>query len=259
MVLGYYPRYAIRAEDTYLCAIEFMYEIASSGWETVIPSGNEEITNEVKGLKGAYGSDAEPGNIYQLQNKHLVLALLQVIDTLASRGSWCNTRAELYLYNRRIGLLGIGRPVPNGIKSTSVTQSGLGHVIDKTASRSLTVTGEIVDPEDSDIVISYEMLGNSIPCRTLLNAALNAMAQSAPVEDDYRCTNFAGVSPGGEVTYMMSGNPPGTTRFVFTYALVRTALKLLPTRFYDQEHCGEVTFDVFYRGEEFGGGSFFLS
>lgn len=259
MRLVYYPRYQIRLEDTYLCALEFMYDRASSEWEEVIPSGFETFTTEVNGLKGAYGSFTEPDDTHQLQNKHIVLGLLQLMNTLASRGSWCNSKAELYLYNKKIGQLGIGRPLPNRINATSVTRNGLSPVINKRASRSLTVRGEIVDPEDRDIVISYEMVGNSIPRQILLNAALNAMAKSAPAQNDYRCTDFAGLSSTGEVTYMISGNPPGTARFVFTYSLVRTALRLLPARFYSQEHCGEVIFDVFYRGKELGGGTFFLS
>lgn len=257
--LGFYPRYPITAEDAYLCALEFMYEVASSDWEELIPNGYETFTQEVNGLKGAYGSFTEPGGPPLLQNKHIVLGLLQLMNALASRRYWCNAKADLYLYNKKIGQLGVGRPLPNRINATSVTWSGLGPVIDKRASQNLTAKGEIVDPEDRDVVISYEMLGNSIPRQTLFNAALNAMAKSAPAENDYRCTDFAGLSSGGEVTYMIQGNPPGTATFVFTYGLVRTALRLLPARFYRQEHCGEVKFDVFCRGEDLGGGSFFLS
>ena len=210
-------------------------------------------------MKGAYGSFTGPGDTYQLQNKHLVLGLAQLINILASRGSWCNAKAELYLYTKKIGQLGLGRPISNGINATSVTRRGLSPVINKRTSRSLTARGDIVDPEDRDLVISYEMEGSSIPRLSLFNAALNALANSAIAADDYRCKDFAGLSSTGEVTYMISGNPPGTTRFVFTYALVRTALRLLPLRLSDQENCGEITFDVLYRGEILGGGTFFLS
>ena len=45
-----------------------------------------------------------------------------------------------------------------------------------------------MDLEDSDLVISYELLGKSIPCPTMVNAALNGLTQSAQVESDDSCT-----------------------------------------------------------------------
>ncbi|KAL9134486.1 MAG: hypothetical protein Q9175_004332 [Cornicularia normoerica] len=252
----------MKPEDAYLCAIEFMYELATSGWEGLIPSGFEAFSKQVNGLKIAFGSLAQPEDKYQLQNKHVILGLLKTMNTLASRQTFCTTKAALYMYTAPVGHLVIGRPiVPTlaEINDTNVTVSNINSFPSSTMSRRLATVKEIVDPEDSDFVILYEMLGDPIPCQILLNAAVNGLAKSAQAKNDDRCTDFAGLSSGGEVTYMFSRNPPRTTLFVLSYGLIRASLRLLPARMYSEESCGEVKFDFVYRGEELGGGSIFLS
>ena len=241
-----------------------MYDLASKGWDILIRSGYETYTKEVGGIKIAIASLAAPGDPYQLQNKHLVLGLLKVMNSLASRKAFCNSRAALYVYYSLIGELAIGHPtrptlmgVNNGTEVKLTDLDSIPNVVTK--STRLTIPGEIVDPEDSDFVISYEMLEDDISCQALLNAALNAMANTAPIENQYPCTNFNGRSSTGEVTYSIGRNPPGTTRLLLTYDLVKRALKLLPATLYVGNSCGEVKFDLFYGGEELGGGSFFLT
>lgn len=261
-VLSWVPRVSINPEDAYLCAIDFMYGLASSGWDEIIPSGYEASSKDVNGIIIAYGSLAHPEDKNQLQNKHLVLGLVKTMNTLASRKSFCITRAVLYMYNKPVGQLAIARQVPPTLTEINDTNFSLGNLDPMTnsmASRNLTVVRDIVDPEDSNFVISFEILEDSIPCQSLLNAAVNGLAISAPAKNDVVCTEFAGVSSGGEVTYMIHRNSPGTTRFLLTYNLVRRSLKLLPARMYKDELCGEVKFDFIYGDEELGGGTMFLS
>lgn len=254
------PMLNIGPEDAYLCAINFMYELSSIDWEEVVPSGGEAFSKEVNGLKIVFESLAKPEDRVQLQNKHLVIGLVSLMNKMASKSSYCTSRATLYMYRKLIGHLAIGRwPSSAAAKGVEVVTSITGPSTKLSSSGNLTAVQEIVDPEDSDIVISYEMLGESISCQTLLDAALNGLAKSAPAGNDYRCRDFGGFSSSGEVAYSISGNPPGTTRFLMTYSFVRTSLKLLPARLYGERNCGEVKFDFFYRGEEIGGGTFYLS
>lgn len=263
-ILSYGPSYEIKAEDAYLCALLFTYELASDGWDPIIDSGFEGYMKEVNGVTIAIGSLAAPDDPYQLQNKHLVVGLLRLMNSLASRTAFCNAIAALYVYHNLIGQVAVvrrlTRPSLTGVNGTSVglmDTTPVANVV--TASRSLTVPREIVDPEDSSFVISYEMLEDPISCQALLNAALNALANTAAIENEYPCTNFMGLSSSGEVTYSINRNPPGTARLRLTYGLVKTALKLLPARLYIQNSCGEVKFDLIYAGEELGGGTFFLT
>lgn len=250
----------IKPEDAYLCALLYMYDLASDDWDATIQSGIETYTKEIGGIKIAIGSDAGPGDQYQLQNKYLVLGLLKVMNSLESRKAFCNAKAKLFVYFRPVGVLAMGHPIYVGVNGTNAKLIDVDPIPTLvTESRNLTVPGEIVDPEDSNFVISYQMLEDPISCRALFNAALNAMANTAPIENDYPCTNFNGLSSSGKVTYSIGRSPPGTSRLLLTYGLVKTALKLLPAVLYLGESCGEVRFDLTYAGEDLGGGSFFLT
>ena len=102
------------------------------------------------------------------------------------------------------------------------------------------------------------MGGDTIPCKTLLNAALSGMANSAVFSDHDRCRLFSGLSSSGTVAFTFIGSPPASSTYVLTYVLVRTVLELLPKRLYEQQSCGEVKFDLIYSREKLGGGSFYL-
>lgn len=137
-----------------------MYELSWGGWEVVVPSGDEALSKEVEGMVVAFGSLAQPGDKYQLQNKHLILGLLKMINTLASRTSFCTAKAKLYMYRKLVGQLAIGRKLPPalaGINSTDISLSVVDLIANITVNRSLNVRKEIVDPDD--FVISYEMSG----------------------------------------------------------------------------------------------------
>lgn len=238
-----------------------MYDLASD-WDAVIPSGLDIFTKDVGGIKIAIGSLADPEDQYQLQNKHLILGLLELMNSLESRKRFSNSKAALYVYSKLIGQVAIGHPTRstlmgvNGTNAKLIDVDTISNVV--TESRNLTVSRTIVDPEDSDFVIDYQMMKDPISCQALFNAALNAMANTAPIENDYPCTNFNGLGSSGEVTYSIGKSPPGSTRLL-TYGLVKTALKLVPARLYVENSCGEVKFDIVYAGEDLGGGYFFLT
>ena len=262
IALSFNAAFSVPPEDAYLSALGFMYDLAFAGWEGTIPSGFEAFTKEVNAVKVAFGSLAQPGDQYQLQNKHVALGLLRMLNWLAERDYFCFTRASLSVYRHQVGQMAIGRRAPEtlaGLNVVNVTQTASGSLPSPIKGRGLTAKGKIVDPEDSDFVITYEMVGKSISCQALFNTALNAMAWSAVLDNDEECTNFAGVSPSGEVTYQINSSPRGTKRLLLTFILVRTALKLLPERLYEAGICGEVNFHFIYEGEKLGGGSILIS
>ncbi len=258
------PAALLKPEDAYLCAIYFMYNLALAGWDDYIPSGYEAISKEVNGVKIGFESLAKPADQYQLQIKHMVLGLLKMLNTSASKGVFCFTAVNLYLYRKHIGQMAIGQPVSSKLASATpvnVTLDGMNHIGNFTESRrrGLGVKKQIVDPEDPNFVISYEVVGDPIPCQVLLNAALNGIATSAIMDSERRCINFAGFSSMEEVTFAINGLPLGPSRRVLTYIMVRTALKLLPARLYGEGTCGEVNFSFDYGGESLGAGFIRLS
>ena len=239
-----------------------MYQVAVATWDDVIPSEFEAFSKGYNGLKVAYGSLAEPDSRHQLQNKHLVLGFLQLMDKLAERSVFCTARATLYLHNQLIGQLAMGRPLPTasvGVDGVNLALGGGGAPVgNRTVARSLGDEKEIVDPEDSDFVIQYEVYGEAIPCQTLFSAALNGLAKSAAYYNDEPCEDYAGVSTKEELTYVVNSRR-GMASYLLTFHFIKIMFKLLPAHLYDEGTCGEVKFSFVFRGERLGGGSIVLS
>ena len=255
--LHYAPSYPMRAEDAYLTSIGLIYGLAGPpvGWDAIVPTKETALSKEVNGVKVGFQSLAKEGDRDQLQYKHVIVGLLETLNAFARKDRFCFTQTNMYLHGHYAGDMAIGRRAPD-VYGVNVTQDHIGLISNTTESGNPTEQGEIVDPEDSNFVISYEMMGDSIPCKTLLNAALNGMANSAVFGDQELCRNFGGFDSSGKVAYTFFAKPPGTLGNRLTYVLVRTVLELLPTRLYEKRSCGEVEFDLIYSGEKLGAGSF---
>ena len=262
VVLGFNPLFAIKPEDAYLSALDFMYKLTYAGWEGTIASGYEAFTKEVNEIIVGVGSLAQPGALEQLQNKHVALGLLRMLNYSASKNRFCFTKAALYLRGKHIGVMAIGLRVNGMMGGNNGSNDTLG-IIDTTAgvtvSRSLPSKGTVVDPDDSDFVIAYQMERDRIPCQSLLNAALNAMVLSGVKHNTDLCTDFAGFNSAMDVTVSITRGARGTTVMLLNYVLVRTALKLLPARLYEKGTCGAVKFQLNYGGEMLGSGYIRLS
>ena len=247
----------MKAEDAYLTSIGLMYALAAApGWDGTVPPEQTLVSKDVNGVFVGFQSLVGVGDRYQLQFKHVIVALLETLNALEVRNRFCFTQTTMYLYGKTIGDMAIGRqPDAYGV---NVTMGNLGPISNITQSENPTEGGQIVDPEDPDFVISYEMTGDSIPCQTLLNAALNGMANSAVFANHDRCGDFGGFSRSGTVAYTIRGSQPGVSGSVLSYIMVRTVLDLLPKRLYQTRNCREVGFDLIHSGEKLGVGSFFL-
>ena len=216
------------------------------------------MSHEVNGVKVGFRSLAQVGDQNQLQYKHIIVALLETMNAFARKDRFCFTQADLLLNNKIIGDIAIGRRIPD-LYSANATLGDVSLGSNTMGSGNPTEGGEIVDPEDSDFVISYDMVGDSIPCKTLLNAALSGMANSAVFGNHDPCRNFGGFSSSGTVSFTFFAKPTGPpSSYVLSYVMVRTVLELLPKRLYENRKCGEVEFDLIYGGQKAGAGSFNL-
>lgn len=250
------------AEDGYLCAIDFTYLLASYGWETTIRSGYKGMSKEVNGVKIGIVSETEPTDQKRLQWKHIALGLLEAMNKLAGRDQSCFTKASLYVYNKLLGQLAIGRRVDRnlvGVGGVNLTQSEKSPILEARGRPNPASPGKIVDPEDKNFVITYTLMEDDIPCSEMLNAALNAMVQSGVACDRQLCTDFAGFSSSGRVIYRINGRSPGAQRYALSYVLVRTVFKLLPAKLYELKSCKAVNFNLVYDNERIGLGHFRVS
>lgn len=257
VALNMVPAHPMKAEDAYLCGIDFTYLLASYGWEVTIRSGYKGFSKEVDRVRIGITSLTKPRDQMQLQWKHIAYGLLETLNKLATRDQFCFTKASLYVYNNLLGALAIGRhEVANlpEVKGVNLTQSEEITILKIRGKPDAAGAGKIVDPEDKNFVVTYKLTGEDIPCKDLLNAALNAMVQSGVADDHRRCRDFAGFSSSGKVIYRINGSPHGTPQYALTYVLVRTVFKLLPAKLYELESCGAVDFGLVYDDEKIGSG-----
>lgn len=252
----------MKPEDAYRCAIGYTYDLASAGWEEIIPKGDDRTSKEVNTIRIALASVAEHRDRNQLQNKHVIQGILKMLNNMAKWDQFCLTTADMYLDAKLIGQMAIGSRDSGesaGGNDANFTLDENTSTRNATESRSPPEGGRIVDPEDRSFVISYTLRGEPISCPALFDAALNGMAHSAEMADHDRCVNFAGFSSSAKVVYMINSGPPETTMEVLGYILVRTTLKLLPEKLYEKGRCGEVNFVLIYGSEQLGGGFIHLS
>ena len=170
------PSFPMKAEDTYLCAIFLIYGLASppAGWEGIVPTQHMAFSKNVNGIIIGFRSLAQVGGRDQLQYKHVIVAILETLNAFARKDRFCFSQTDMYLHGKMVGDISIGRPNPD-LHGVNVTIDDISPIGNITQSANPTEGGKIVDPEDSDFVISWEMAGDSIPCKTLLNAALSGV------------------------------------------------------------------------------------
>ena len=257
--LNYAPQLPMRAEDAYLTSIELIYGLAAppGGWDAIVPTGESSVSRDVNGVRVGWQSLAKEGDRYRLQYKHVIVGVLETMNAFARKDRFCFTQTILFLHNIYAGDMAIGRRAPDA-DGVNVTLGDIGPTGNTTESGIPPEEGEIVDPEDSEFVISYDRMQGSIPCKTLLNAALNGMANSAPFSNNDPCRDHGGFDSTGTVAYTFTARSPGTSSNRMSWVMVRTVLELLPKRLYEQRICGAVEFDLIYSGEKLGFGSFYL-
>ena len=249
----------MKAEDAYISALSSIYGLASAsnGWEGIIPSGHSAVSQGYRGVNLVFGSVAREGDEYQLQYKHVIVGIIEMLNTLAGKKDFYYAHADMLLYGTYIGNVAIG-PQAADVNLVNLTLGDIGSNSNALTSRNTLAKGKIVDPEDSNFVISYERFRDPIPCQALLNSALNGMGASAVLADDQLCTDFAGLDLSGRVVCRLSGRLTETTHNKLSYVMVRTVLELLSKRLYEKQTCGEVTFTCNYSGVTVGYGSFIL-
>lgn len=251
----------LNSTGAYLCAIEVAYDLAQIGWEELVPPGSMRVSKEFNSIEVAFISDAKRGEGYQLQSKHILLTLLEIMNALASRGNFVAAKAKLSMYRNIIGEMAIGirnqdsKTDRLGINENTTLLTG----DDGTPKRSVGVVREIVDPDDPNFVVSYENSETRFSCQELFSATLDGLVKSAQAEKTDTCNNFAGLSASTRVIYTIVGDRPTASGYLLDYDFVRRAIKLLAVRMYNESTCGEVEFDIIYGSDMLGGGSIHLS
>lgn len=163
------------------------------------------------------------------------------------------------MFKQPVGAMDLGALDQNDASQSSITTSGNittnanASIVDRYQGRSK--SGRIVDPDDPDFVISYQLTGEAMSCVDLFSAILYILATAAQADNDDVCEDLGGVNEMQNVEYQIHGAPrPTVSGYLFTYGLIRVGMRLLAERFYSKSRCGEMKFQFEYSGDVLGSG-----
>lgn len=209
----------------YLCAVDFMYLYAQSGWYKQISGGftvwvagfNVEI--DIENSQGPQGS-------LQLQTNHVVLGLYDTITDVAAHSRFCKVLVTLSLHRRQIGSLVIEEKTPQGSgKGEAVAANPALGTVSSPSNAVTYPSGEITDRDDISFSISYTYSGTNINSRDIILAVLDALAtaaQSAP-GTPFRSLDAKSVSGICLLSMLQVENP----LFKVNYSYVTKALRTI--------------------------------
>ncbi|KAL8725705.1 MAG: hypothetical protein Q9166_007190 [cf. Caloplaca sp. 2 TL-2023] len=239
-----------------------MYTLAQAKWEEVIHQSRSEI---VRGIQISYYE--LPRRPIDMQTKHVVFAMLLGLDTMDKMNDFSTGLIELRQNRKKFGFVRIGRR-SEASKIESMNVTGVAETTKRdglTAQEPRSQNGTnlifprgIIDPDDHDNMIEYERYGDSVPCKEIFGAALNALVKLAPYERDETIGMFTGENWSHKMVYQTFSKTRASGSLMLSHDLIMRVMRLLPKRLFEENSCGEVRFAMIYTGEKKGAGSFWV-
>ncbi|KAL8846260.1 MAG: hypothetical protein Q9221_008633 [Calogaya cf. arnoldii] len=273
----------VEPENLYLCAIEAMYNLAEEDWEDVTHIGHSDV---MKGLQISYYNLVE--RPIDLQYKHIVIAVLVAMDTMDRRNEFERTVVELRHNKEMFAIVRLGRRsidnIGNGVTILKSIESGDygnnkltgNNTISATTKRSddtitspeseikarnintatnLGTPKSLIDPSDHRLNITYTRFGESLDCRILFGASLDALATLAQYDDgDSSHDIFIGINWSGKIVYQTFTDESAYGRPLLTVDVIKRVFRLLPPKLRAERDCGEVMFEMRVEGLRVGAG-----
>ncbi|KAL8708746.1 MAG: hypothetical protein Q9220_006388 [cf. Caloplaca sp. 1 TL-2023] len=252
--------HCFETEKVYLAAITMIHDWADKGWDYTFKSGPTRYVKEIYGISLSFRSLALPAQRYQLQEKHMIIGMLHLIDQMTKVKKFCVSTASVLTYRQPVGFLRLAVPgTPIARNSSDVGQAITEDVPSRIKNRDLQTSGRAVDPQDPDFAVAYQRIGDPLSCVEILSASLYAMATAAQGDGDNYCSMLGGFNEQRTVVWRILGRRPTVSGYLLSYDSVRTGLMILSAQLYRTGFSGEVGFQFEYKGDNLGGGSITLS
>ena len=206
----------------YLCAIDFMYQFAQTGWNKRLSGGftvwldRYDVEIDIESVHQQHGS-------VQLQTCHIVLGLYETIREVSAQSRFCEVLTALSLHRRQIGSLAIQRKTPQKTKTVGVNATSSSTVMDFSSNDVPTYpSGSIIDLDDRRFNISYMFTGIRINSKDIFLAVLDALATAArfPANTLFQSLNAA--SPSGACVISLTVDSSQST---LSYSFITKTLR----------------------------------
>ena len=125
-----------------------------------------------------------------------------------------------------------------------------------TRSRDLTAkNGTIVDLDDRDFAIVYDLVGDPMSGVDLFSPALYGLATASRAPGIDTCQDLAGFNEKRSVQWIIHGFQPAGLGYLLSYGMIGTGLRLLATGLYNSHDYREVSFRFVYNEDSIGSGN----
>ncbi|KAL8712485.1 MAG: hypothetical protein Q9220_003333 [cf. Caloplaca sp. 1 TL-2023] len=231
----------------YQTAVQVMYDLVQRPWDQAV---EVMITDRIKEFNVLimFVNQQAPSSPDQMLVGHCVAALYRAIVVMTDGVLFANLRCHMSVRHKIIGGLSIvnidGTVASNATVSDTPDTALSGPTIDAADS------GQIIDPENSKLVIKYHFFGKSIISKEVSLVVLEALASLGPTHTTNTCQKFEAVSPDGGCGIFIDAIPSHIT---FTYGFAARVLKLMYQMIIvPNKRWGDLYLDIRYNGNQFG-------
>ena len=248
----------LKPAAVYINAIELMYKLAQYSWDVPIIDQLEysDRRYDVLILSSPEQGPSPVKQPSQLQNCHVIIALYEVLLTMAARAIFCELFVDLLVNEKQVGNMNIFQW--GGF-------DGDGHaddILTLTTSNSTEYisvlngeSGEIVDPDNNNFKISYAFYGQHINSQEIFTATLDGLATAAEFNRESKCDVIYATSVLKTCAFSITKNI-GLQASQLSYAQVTAALRLLTVGvMLERKMFGEMEFALEFGGIQVGEGN----
>lgn len=231
-----------------------MYNLAQLPWDRTISFGMYLSLADYN--IGITAVSLDPN---QFSVSHVVIALQDTVTALSRLRAFFEVTCKVSLKGRLIGRLEIGHHEPvagAGGGSGSGSGSNVAILNDSDVAggdASLSTAGQIIDPDDEKLAITYQLYGRIITIQEIFTAVLDALAISAQFEESAECHLIEAVSVMGSCAISVAHSIGQPLEMRYSQA-TRTLLLLVNEVMVRQRRFGEMWFQVSYDGGVVGEG-----
>ncbi|KAL8680713.1 MAG: hypothetical protein Q9186_003111 [Xanthomendoza sp. 1 TL-2023] len=191
------PQIPLAIEEILSATVDVVFGWALDGWDTAVPHGLHALKRYSTLCVRAQNLD-KPGDEFQLRNQHFILALGRLVNAMIKNEWVCAAVASPTMFKEAIGNVEFLKQSPTGVRNATINDAAvtaLKPLSPRKRLQSRAGPRRLIDPDDGDFAIVYQVTDKSLTCTQLLSTAVNGLVDAAQAQADRRCRDFMAFNP----------------------------------------------------------------
>ena len=203
-------------------------------------------------IKISIRSSLPEGSAFPLRTSHVISSFLSGINDMSLRGKYFRLTILITHQNQEIGSIFIGKKTDNPSLSVTTSQEETPNVRFR-ALDSLDFSGDIIDPSNPRLKITYDFDGGRIVLRDAFLMILDGFATAAEFEESTRCDVFHALDPEAHAVFHIGQG--FSTRYLTYNVIIRILFLLWVEAMISKTGFYQMSFQVLFDGEQVAQGS----